>query len=329
MSGRRPDPLPYDPEARRDTPLALKLKERIRREGTLSLPQYMAACLGDREHGYYSTRQPIGTAGDFVTAPEISQTFGELLGLWCAVVWQQLGAPSRFRLIELGPGRGTLLRDALRAARLVPGFLDAAQLSLVEIGSGMRAAQQAALEEAPLARPPQWYDSVTSIYFEDPAPLDEPAIVIGNEFLDTAPVFQFLRHEDGWVSRRIGLDSGGRLTFTDTPSAVAPRPLRPRPDASLDALFPSARPGEIVTRAHYELLDTDVVPFRRVAALFIDYGHDAPVPGDTLQAVRAHAPEHPLTSPGEADLTAQVDFSAIGRRIAGHGAGIAVDGPVT
>ncbi len=321
--------LRYDPEARRDTPLARKLEERIRREGTISLPQYMTACLGDGDHGYYTTRRPLGSAGDFVTAPEISQTFGELIGLWCAVVWQQMGSPARVNLVELGPGRGTLMGDALRALGVVPGFLAAVRVSLVEIGAGLRALQQQRLGSAPLATPPMWYDDVASLYFDDPAILDEPTIILGNEFLDTAPVFQFLRHDDGWLSRRVGLDGRGRLAFTDLAGVAPAKPLRPRPDSSLDAWFNAARPGDIVTRAPYEMLDSDVLPWRRFAALFIDYGHTEPRAGDTLQAVRGHAFEHPLTSPGEADLSAQVDFAAVAARVARHGAATAVDGPTT
>jgi NADH dehydrogenase [ubiquinone] 1 alpha subcomplex assembly factor 7 len=138
--------LPYDPQARRDTPLAMKLKERIGREGPISLFDYWVACHWDAEFGYYSTRKPIGAAGDFTTAPEISQVFGELIGGWAAIVWQQMGAPSSWRLTELGPGRGTMLADALRLMRKVPGLLDGAEVELIEKSKTLAEVQRATLK---------------------------------------------------------------------------------------------------------------------------------------------------------------------------------------
>ena len=311
-NGHATGPSAYDADARRETPLAVKLRDEIRRSGSISLPHYMSACLADPEHGYYRTRPAIGARGDFITAPEISQVFGELIGLWAVVTWQQMGSPARFRLIELGPGRGTLMADALRAARVAPAFLDAVNLCLVDINTTMRDTQAAAIAAAVSGnRPPRvaWHDTVTSIYWDDPLALDEPAILIGNEFLDTCPIFQFTRRGDGWVSRRIGIDDQGRLQYAGPGTAA--KPARPRPDTTLDALFPTAREGDVVAKPQFEFLDSDVMPWRQLAALFIDYGHPEPAPGDTLQAIRAHAFEHPLTSPGEADLTAHVDFTAV------------------
>ncbi len=329
MSTETAEPQAYDPAARRDTPLARKLRQEIRRAGSISLPQYMSACLADPEHGYYRTRPAIGAHGDFITAPEISQVFGELIGLWAVVTWQQMGSPSHFRLIELGPGRGTLMADALRAARLAPAFLEAAQVCLVDINATMRDAQASAIAAATSGNPPRlsWHDTVTSIYWDDPGALDMPAILLGNEFLDTCPIFQYTRRGEGWISRRVGLDDAGRLQFAEPGSAS--KPALPRPDTTLDVLFPTARDGDVVTKPQFEFLDSDVMPWRRLAALFIDYGHPEPAPGDTLQAVRAHAFEHPLTSPGEADLTAHVDFSAIRRRIEGAESALAIDGVTT
>ncbi|MEQ1710449.1 MAG: SAM-dependent methyltransferase [Hyphomicrobium sp.] len=329
MTDLSDEPQPYDPRARRDTPLAAKLRDEIRRAGTLSLPQFMSACLADPDHGYYRTRQAIGAQGDFITAPEISQIFGELIGLWSVVTWQQMGSPASFRLIELGPGRGTLMGDALRAARVVPGFLDAVEICLVDINPTLRAAQQTAIAAALADKPPRvtWHDTVTSIYWDNPDALSEPAILIGNEFLDTCPIFQFTRRGDGWLSRRVGLDDDGRLQFAEPQTAKGP--ARPRPDSTLDALYPAARDGDIVAKPQFEFLDSDVMPWQRLAALFIDYGHPEPAPGDTLQAIRNHAFEHPLTSPGEADLTAHVDFSAIARRLEGAGSALAIDGTTT
>ncbi len=306
---------PYDPEVRRDTPLALKLKARIWRDGPITVEQYMMACLYDAEHGYYVHRPAIGADGDFITAPEISQTFGELIGLWVAVVWQQMREPTAFNLVEFGPGRGTMLRDALRSLRAVPRAQKATRVLLVESNAALRAAQARTLDG--LLTPVAWIDRLAQV-----ATADLPTIMLGNEFLDTAPVEQFVRTRSGWVDRRVGRDAAGRLTFTAGP--VAPVNVT----AKLDQRFPAAAIGAIgeLQAFDHELMAALTLPSPRVA-LFIDYGHARSGVGDTLQAVRKHGYEHPLTSPGEADLTAQVDFQQITDAIAA--ARLAVDGPTT
>jgi len=302
----------YDPEARRETPLALALSARIARGGPLPVSDYMAACLGDETHGYYRTRQALGTHGDFVTAPEISQVFGELIGLWAAVVWQQMGAPSRFQLIELGPGRGTMMADALRAARRVPGFLAAADVVLVEPSPLMAEAQRTALARSGAAV--RWLLDISEV-----AP--GPTILLANEVLDVLPVVQLVCDEGGWRERVVCLDDNGRLAFgaAETPWS-----------GTLPAFADQAKAGDVL-----EL--RDLAPLTEAAAriasggpfagLFIDYGHEASGFGDTLQAVRQHRTEHPLTSPGEADLTTQVDFAAASAAFAA--AGLAVEALVT
>ncbi len=312
--------IPYDPEARRDTPLALKLKERISQSGPMTVAQYMDACLNDPEHGYYRTQTAIGATGDFVTAPEISQVFGELIGLWSAVVWQQMGSPARFNLVELGPGRGTMMADALRAVRRVPGFLDAVGVSLIEVSAPLIADQRRTLEA--------WAEKIawrTSLADLPPA----PTIVIGNEFLDTFPVEQFERSDAGVVPRRIGL-LDGRLVFVRLPDD----------DATPDKAAPAD--GAVVEAHDWSGLEALRASERPTpwTALFIDYGyfdatrhHDHLVTGDTLQAVRGHAPEHPLTSPGEADLTCHVNFNGlkgyIEAELSSEAAPLIVDGPIT
>ena len=302
--------MPYDPDARRDTPLARGLKERIRREGPISVAAYMGACLTDPEHGYYVTQPAIGRAGDFITAPEISQVFGELIGLWCAVAWQQMGSPPRLTLVELGPGRGTLMRDALRAARLVPAFFEAIAVHLVETSRPLAAVQQATLSDA--GRPIAWHGALDAVP-------SGPTLVVANEFLDTVAVSQSLRHGGEWVERGVGLDENDRLVF---------RPMAgpgPRNDG-----FRNAGEGSILeSRGRFAILEVlrDRAGRAPLAALFLDYGHVETGVGDTLQAVRSHAAEHPLTSPGEADLTAQVDFAEFGRQAAASSLG--VDGPIT
>lgn len=303
---------PYDPTARRATPLARKLKERIKREGPLSVEAYMAACLQDPEHGYYRTRQAIGLAGDFVTAPEISQVFGELIGLWAAVVWQQMGRPRPCRLIELGPGRGTLLKDALRASRIVPGFLDALELVLVESNRVLVAEQCVVL--GPLADRAKWFEHVAEI----PPGL---SILIANEFLDTLPITQHQRTGTGWQERGVTCDDSGKLQFT----LLDGRPRRLPDPAASDAL-----PGVLFEQRITADIASDLEKLAAggpLAALFLDYGHWGSATGDTLQAVRAQCYEHPLTSPGEADLTAQVEFESFANDVKARQ--LAVDGPVT
>ena len=304
--------MSYDPELRIHTPLAAKLEQRIRREGPITVAAYMQACLHDPEHGYYVGQPAIGGAGDFITAPEISQVFGELIGLWCVVAWQQMGAPPAVRLVELGPGRGTLMRDGLRAAKLVPAFLAAVRVDLVETNMVLTAAQRTLLHGAgvPLA----WRNEL------DPASLDGPCLVVANEFLDAFPVSQSVLRQGTWRSRVVTLDRAGALAFAvNEHSGIAG-----------EGGFPRARCGDIAeARSELPLLQGLHEMSRRspLAALFVDYGHLQSSLGDTLQGVRNHRFEHPLTAPGEADLTTQVDFQQFGENA--RACGFAVDGPVT
>lgn len=316
-------PPPYDPDARRDTPLALKLKERIRREGPITVTEYMRVCLQDPEHGYYRTRAAIGRGGDFVTAPEISQTFGELIGLWCVVVWQQMGAPTRFNLIELGPGRGTLMRDALRAARIAPGFLDALDLHFVDSNDALAGAQLAAL--AGVAPATQHRETFAEVALRLAG---LPAILIGNEFLDTHPIAQLVAIETAtglhWRQRTVELDPHNQLQFGARARASALTEI-------MDSIVSPATAGQIAEYAfgYHAAICLGVLASRApTAALYLDYGAHAPFE-DTLQAVREHKPEHPLTSPGEADLTAQVRFDEVVASLTDGPIPLAVDGPVT
>lgn len=302
--------------ARRASPLAHELKEEISRNGPITIAAYMQACLQHRVHGYYRKATAIGAAGDFITAPEISQVFGEIVGLWAAVVWQQIGRPDPFCLVELGPGRGTLMADALRAGRLVRGFIEAAQIALIETNARLRAAQDQMLSGR-LERV-TWHETLAEV-----AP--GPAIVIANEFLDALPIRQFVRRETGLFERLVGLSAESELTFVDSPE--------PELDISVGRGLRLA-PGDIIeVRAGYEALAANLAERAAaapLAALFVDYGYTEPAPGKTLQAVRRHRAEHPLCSPGEADLTAHVDFSNFACAItAAAGRALASDGPVT
>jgi NADH dehydrogenase [ubiquinone] 1 alpha subcomplex assembly factor 7 len=298
-----------------DTPLLLKLRERIRRDVPLTVSDYMQACISDPEDGYWRRRDTIGAAGDFVTAPEISQIFGELIGLWSAITWQQLGSPKLLRLVELGPGRGTLIRDALRAARRVPGFSESVTVHLVEISEALRAMQQATLASAPDQPPISWHQDIADVS-------EGPAIILANEFLDALPIRQLVYADGAWHERVVELDAQGALTFAPgaradpADVALASPPATPPTGAILEL-----RPGE-------EHLLTQLAgrsqPF---VALFIDYGPATATLGDTLQAVRRHKYADPLADPGTADVTAHVLFASLAGKA--RAAGLAADGPIT
>jgi len=303
----------HDVGDRRDTPLARALAHEIAANGPLGVEAYVHRCLTDPEHGYYTTRAGIGREGDFTTAPEISQVFGELIGLWAAVTWQQMGAPATVNLVELGPGRGVLLDDALRAARILPGFLDAVDLHLCEINPAFRQLQADRL--APHNISPNWHDSW-------PAAIPTtPTIIIANEFLDTIPGSLWQPGAEGqWSTLAVGLDDHLKLTFVPQPAS---------PPFSVEQL-PSADNRSIFTHIDYSELTKGLAATAAnapLAALFIDYGHTSTAWGDTLQAVRDHKPEHPLASPGEADLSFAVDFAAFSAAIKKQG--LRCDGPIT
>ncbi|SEN36720.1 SAM-dependent methyltransferase, MidA family [Pseudorhodobacter antarcticus] len=276
-----------------DTTLESLLLAQIAANGPLPLADYMQACLLHPDHGYYTTRDPLGRAGDFITSPEISQMFGELLGLCLAQAWVDQGAPARFVLAELGPGRGTLMADLLRATRGVPGFHAAAEVWLVEASTPLRAAQRAALPGAV-----HWADNLGAV------PDDAPIYLIANEFFDALPIRQVTRHVQGWCDTIVGA-ADGRLV-----KGYAP----PLPFAVLDGRLADTNPGDVVE------LRPDATPIMaRIgaqiaghggAAVIIDYGNWRSK-GDTLQAMQGHAFADPFTAPGHADLTAHVDFEAL------------------
>jgi len=288
------------------TPLEREIRRIIEADGPISVARYMELCLGHPRHGYYMTRDPFGPRGDFVTAPEVSQMFGELIGAWAATVWRQMGSPPQVSLIELGPGRGTLMADALRAAQALPEFHKALAVQLVETSPVLRAQQETRLADAGV--PVAWHRRIEEI-------AEGPAIVIANEFADALPVDQFVK-DRGWHLRMVGL-ADERLAFV-----VAPDPM-PGTD-SVDA--PA---GTILERRHDGAI---ALLARRIArhggaALIIDYGHVASGFGDTLQAVRHHTFSDPLADPGAADLTTQVDFAALARTAQREGA--RAHGPLT
>jgi len=278
------------------SPLEAEIRRLIGIAGPLPIAQYMRLCLTHPEYGYYVTRDPFGAGGDFVTAPEISQMFGEIIGLWLASVWQQLGAPENIRLIELGPGRGTMLIDALRAAKTVPGFQAAIVPHLVEISPALQKLQQQRLEA--LGLPILWHTSLEEV----PA---GPCLIVANEFVDALPIHQAVKQSDGWHERAVVIGADGALaigTMRDPLAhfdATLPQGLRLSPEGSIYEWRHDAVSLEIGRRVRSD-----------GAALIIDYGHAWYGLGETLQAVSGHTFADPLRSPGEVDLTAHVDFQA-------------------
>jgi NADH dehydrogenase [ubiquinone] 1 alpha subcomplex assembly factor 7 len=291
------------------TELLRELREIIAQEGPISLERYMSLALSHPRYGYYMRQEPFGAAGDFVTAPEISQMFGELIGLWAAEVWRLSGMPTPLRLVELGPGRGTLIADALRAIRRIPAFWDAITVYLVETSPRLIDIQRTALGEFEV--PIHWPRSPDYIQ-------SGPAIFIANEFLDALPVQHFVRGESGWHERLVGVDTDGTLTFGFNPSLADDIRVTASEGAILE-INPKAR--EIVRSLATRIRG------KGGAILVIDYGYTKTHTGETLQAVRNHRFVDPLEAPGECDLTAHVDFAALAREA--EAAGARVHGPVT
>ncbi|WOH85217.1 SAM-dependent methyltransferase [Bradyrhizobium sp. BEA-2-5] len=275
--------------------------------------RYMELCLMHPRYGYYVSRDPLGREGDFTTAPEISQMFGELLGLWTASVWRAIGSPATLRLIELGPGRGTMMADALRALRVLPPLYQALNIHLVEVNPVLRERQSATLANV---RNIAWHDSI------DDVP-DGPSIILANEYFDVLPIRQMVRLENGWHERTVGMDANGNLYFAPAPEPVPhfevllPPLVRAAP---IGAVFEWRPDGEIMKLAT-RVRDQDG------AALIIDYGHLRSDAGDTFQAIVRHSFADPLKAPGQADVTAHVDFQALAR--AAEDVGALVHGPVT
>ncbi len=282
------------------SPLEAEIRRRIAQGGPLPVAQFMELCLTDPEHGYYITRDPLGASGDFTTSPEISQMFGELIGIWAAAAWRTMGSPENVRLVELGPGRGTLMLDALRAARVLPEFRAAAVAHLVEVSPVLETIQRLAFGSCDV--PVSWHKSLNEVP-------EGPLIVIANEFFDALPVHQAVMCADGWHERVIKVGEGDNLHFS---IARDPIPL-------FDEFLPSEmRPAKIGEIFEWRTDQMALELSRRIVrangiALIIDYGHALSEIGDTLQAVGGHQFVSPLAAPGRVDLTAHVDFQALAR----------------
>jgi NADH dehydrogenase [ubiquinone] 1 alpha subcomplex assembly factor 7 len=285
----------------------------IQLSGPMPVWRYMELCLTHPEHGYYVARDPLGREGDFITAPEVSQMFGELIGLWSASVWRAAGSPSEFRLIELGPGRGTMMADALRALRVLPPMYQALSVHLVEINPILREQQKATLHNV---RNIAWHNNIDEV---PPG----PCVILANEYFDVLPVHQVVKRENGWHERTVEIDADGRLVF-----GAASDPM-PGFDVLLPPLVRAAPAGAVFEwRPDIEIMKLALrVREQNGAALIIDYGHVRSDAGDTFQAIARHSFVDPLRNPGQADVTAHVDFQALAHAAEDMGANI--HGPVS
>ncbi len=274
------------------------LRRLIEEEGPLPIDRYMGLCLGHPQHGYYMTRDPLGAAGDFITAPEVSQLFGELIGIWCVAQWAAMGSPRHVNLVELGPGRGTLMADVRRAiAQAAPALAEALSIHLVETSPVLRAAQRQRLVGAV-----EWHARLGEVP-------DGPLLLLANEFFDAIPVRQIERRAGRWHERVVGLADGG-LTL----------------GLGLEVVQPGGEDGDVAELSPArEAIARDLgqrLASQGGAALIIDYGHRGGGSGDTLQAVRGHRFVPVTHAPGESDLTSHVDFAALGRALAAGGAAV-------
>lgn len=277
-------------------PLERLIRELILAEGPMRIDRYMGLCLGHPQYGYYITRDPLGEKGDFVTAPEVSQVFGELIGVWAVGAWAAMGQPAALNLVELGPGRGTLMADILRTVRkAAPAFAAASSVHFVETSPALRAKQRAAVGEGAT-----WHSRLEEVP-------EGPMVLVANEFFDAIPIRQFERRQAEWRERVIGVE-GDRLAI------------------GLGAPVPGAegRDGDVVefapARSEIARGLGDRLSRWPGAALIIDYGHLVSAPGDTLQAMRGHAFVPVTENPGDCDLTSHVDFEALAKALKAGGA---------
>jgi SAM-dependent MidA family methyltransferase len=286
------------------TALKKRIASLIAASGPISIADYMALCLFDPADGYYTTREPFGAEGDFTTAPEISQMFGELVAVWLYAAWQAAGRPANATLAEIGPGRGTLMTDMLRALhKLDPAY---SGVAMIETSPRLREIQQQTLanSDAPI----RWHDTVSTLP-------DAPLFIVGNELFDAIPTRQFVKIGAAWHERAVGIGEAGKLAFVAGPAtieaAVLPAEAADAPAGSIFEFAP-ARTAIMETIA-------ERIAALGGAGLFVDYGHLKPGIGDTLQALRKHRYDDVLAHPGEADLTSHVDFSALALAARAHG----------
>ncbi|WP_439502269.1 class I SAM-dependent methyltransferase [Aminobacter ciceronei] len=289
------------------TALRTRIAGLIAASGPISVADYMALCLFDPTDGYYTTREPFGVEGDFTTAPEVSQMFGELVAVWLYAAWQAAGSPTGATLAEIGPGRGTLMKDVLRVLQKLDGaFVAGASIALVETSPKLRGVQKQTLASSGIRI--DWHDTVSTLP-------TAPLFIVGNELFDAIPTRQFVRIGAAWHERAVGLEETGELGFVAGPAtietALLPVAAATAPEGAIFEFAP-ARTGTM------EQIATHLATFGG-AGLFFDYGHVEPGIGDTLQALRKHHYDDALANPGEADLTSHVDFAALALAARAHG----------
>ena len=285
------------------TPLETELRERIALDGPIPIAEFMTLCLTHTIHGYYTSNHPVGgrgsadrRGGDFITAPEVSQMFGEMIGVWCMQVWEDMGSPNRFNLVEIGPGRGTLMKDLLRVSKALPQFRVAAQIHLIEISPTLAEQQSMTLEcEMPIV----WLSDIDGLP-------DAPTLIIANELLDALPFRQWVKIEEDWHERAVGLVDG-KLDFVVRPNRLNANELPAHHgDEPRGSVFETAP-----AREAFVVRVAERIAAQSGAALFIDYGHTRSDFGNTFQAMRDHAFAPVLNDPGKADLTSHVNFEPL------------------
>lgn len=289
------------------TRLKTRIVDLIEALGPIPINEYMALCLFDPADGYYTTREPFGVAGDFVTAPEISQMFGELVAVWIYQAWLASGRPMPVTIAEVGPGRGTLMKDMLRTlSRLDPDLANGATFAMIETSPRLTAVQKQTLGTTPF--PIGWHETIDTLP-------KQPLFIVGNELFDAVPIRQFVRAGTGWRERMVGLDDANALGFFAGAGSVDPTLL------PIDAA--EAPQGAIVeiapARAALMATIAERISKHGGAGLFLDYGYLQPGIGDTLQALHSHDHDDVLANPGEADLTTHVDFAALATIVHAHG----------
>lgn len=302
-----------------DTPLSHIIREKIKENGPMPISEYMGLCLGHPEHGYYMKQDPFGREGDFITAPEVSQMFGEMLGAWIIDTWQKMGMPSDITLLECGPGRGTLMSDILRVAKQVPEFWQAVHVQLMETSPVLKDKQEKALGVYDLPHAAEWITCTESVH------PSFPVIAIGNEFLDALPVDQYVFTDTGWAKKFIDVEKNESFRICEN--------AQNSNDESIEKHIPNGlfkpKLGEIVEvsleerRINSELIE--IVLKQGGSILWIDYGFKNYGRGDTLQVVKSHEYSTLLAEPGESDITYHINFAdladrAMAKNMVVHGA---------
>jgi NADH dehydrogenase [ubiquinone] 1 alpha subcomplex assembly factor 7 len=287
--------------------LAQRIARMIRMQGPISVAQFMTMALHDPELGYYATHNPIGARGDFITAPEISQTFGELLGAWIVQAWRDQSRPAPARLVELGPGRGTLMADALRAARLDTEFLKSIEVVLIETSGTLREAQAEKLNGAPVGV--RWLDRF------DNSLADQPLFLLANEFFDALPIRQFVFTGRGWCERMVGVQENGGFQYVLSPMPLGLDVPSERGLPRIGDIYEVCPSGEAIVEQV-----ASVISQKGGAALIADYGYAGAGFGETLQAVSQHKYADVFGNPGDSDFSSHVDFAALARTAERSGA---------